>query len=82
MQRLYEDIENKIVTATKLGRISEEVRLDHKGFSQWDSFSSRRDHDTIFQVLIHNFILHTHLYIILISNLILYLTATKLSMVF
>ncbi|RVX14694.1 Cellulose synthase-like protein E6 [Vitis vinifera] len=34
------------------GRIPEEVLMEQKGFSQWDSFSSRHDHDTILQILI------------------------------
>ncbi|KAK9269530.1 hypothetical protein L1049_001306 [Liquidambar formosana] len=51
IKRLYEDMTNRIETASKLGRIPE-VRTQHDGFSQWDSFSSRRDHDTILQVLI------------------------------
>uniref|UniRef100_A0A5B7C9R6 Putative cellulose synthase-like protein E1 n=1 Tax=Davidia involucrata TaxID=16924 RepID=A0A5B7C9R6_DAVIN len=52
IKKLYKDMENRIESAAKLGRISEEVRLQHEGFSQWDSFSSRRDHDTILQILI------------------------------
>lgn len=51
LQRLYEEMENRIQTATKLGRITEEIRMKHKGFSQWDSYSSRLDHDTILQVI-------------------------------
>lgn len=43
-------MENGIITAAKLGRIPEEVRSKYKGFSQWDSFFSQRDHDTILQV--------------------------------
>jgi hypothetical protein len=38
---------DRIETATMLGRIPEEARLEHEGFSQWDSYSSKRDHDTI-----------------------------------
>ncbi|KAK9209912.1 hypothetical protein WN944_002281 [Citrus x changshan-huyou] len=52
VKRLYEEMENRIQTATKLGRITEEIRMKHKGFSQWDSYSSRLDHDTILQILI------------------------------
>ena len=44
-------MKDRIETATKLGRIPEEVLMEQKGFSQWDSFSSRHDHDTILQVL-------------------------------
>ncbi|XP_059666571.1 cellulose synthase-like protein E1 [Cornus florida] len=52
IKKLYADMENRIETATKLGRISEEIKFEHKGFSQWNSISSRRDHDTILQILI------------------------------
>ncbi|GAY47730.1 hypothetical protein CUMW_106600 [Citrus unshiu] len=52
VKRLYEEMENRIQTATKLGRITEEIRMKHKGFSQWDSYSSPLDHDTILQILI------------------------------
>ncbi|KAA8527077.1 hypothetical protein F0562_008694 [Nyssa sinensis] len=52
IKKLYKDMENRIESAAKLGRISEEVRLQHKGFSQWNSFSSRRDHDTFLEILI------------------------------
>lgn len=50
MQKLYEDMATKIENAVKLGRIPEEVRSKRNGFSQWDSYSSKRDHDTILQV--------------------------------
>ncbi|KAJ9183063.1 hypothetical protein P3X46_006977 [Hevea brasiliensis] len=52
IKKLYQEMEDRIVTATKLGRILEEARLKHRGFSQWDSYSSRHDHDTILQILI------------------------------
>ncbi|KDP39304.1 hypothetical protein JCGZ_01061 [Jatropha curcas] len=52
IKKLYEEMKDRIENATKLGRIPEEARLKHKGFSQWDSSSSRREHDTILQILI------------------------------
>ncbi|XP_050218555.1 cellulose synthase-like protein E1 [Mercurialis annua] len=53
IKKLYEEMEDKIETATKLGRIPEEAAFKHKGFSQWDSQnSSKRDHHTILQILI------------------------------
>lgn len=52
IRKLYEDMKNQIENATKLGRVPEEVQSKHKGFSQWDSYSSRHDHDTILQILI------------------------------
>jgi len=50
VQKLYQDMESQIENAAKMGRVPEEVRSKHKGFSQWDSYSSRSDHDTILQV--------------------------------
>ncbi|KAL6204114.1 hypothetical protein ACLB2K_021383 [Fragaria x ananassa] len=52
IKKLYEDMATKVENAVKLGRIPEEVRSKHKGFSQWDSYSSKRDHDTILQIVI------------------------------
>jgi cellulose synthase/poly-beta-1,6-N-acetylglucosamine synthase-like glycosyltransferase len=52
IKKLYEEMENRIENAAKLGRVPEEVLSKHKGFSQWDSYSSQRDHDTILQILI------------------------------
>ncbi|KAI9185449.1 hypothetical protein LWI28_007331 [Acer negundo] len=52
VKKLYEEMESRIQAATRLGRISEEIKMTHKGFSQWDSYSSRQDHDTILQILI------------------------------
>ncbi|KAK2652674.1 hypothetical protein Ddye_012530 [Dipteronia dyeriana] len=45
-------MKHRIETATELGQISEEIRQEHKGFHEWDSVSSRRDHQTILQILI------------------------------
>ncbi|KAK7278919.1 hypothetical protein RJT34_23958 [Clitoria ternatea] len=52
IKKLYEDMKRRIEDASKLGAVSE-ARSKHKGFSQWDSYSSRRDHDTILQILLH-----------------------------
>ncbi|XP_050288233.1 cellulose synthase-like protein E6 isoform X2 [Quercus robur] len=42
----------KIETTTKLGRISEEIYHEHKGFKEWTWLASKRDHQTILQILI------------------------------
>ncbi|GAB4845929.1 hypothetical protein Ancab_024935 [Ancistrocladus abbreviatus] len=52
VQRLYKEMQNRIETAIGLGRISADVRAEHKGFSKWDSYTSRNDHDTILEILI------------------------------
>ena len=52
---LYEDMKKRIENTTKLGRISEEISKEHKGFKEWIFVASRRDHQTILQV--HTYIL-------------------------
>ncbi|KAK9146372.1 hypothetical protein Sjap_006275 [Stephania japonica] len=52
IKKLFEEMEHRINTAMKLGRISNEIKAQHKGFSEWDSGSSPRDHQTIVQILI------------------------------
>ncbi|XP_024976143.1 cellulose synthase-like protein E1 [Cynara cardunculus var. scolymus] len=55
VKRLFEEMKNRIENVTKNGRVSEELRLEHKGFAEWDSFTSSRDHETIVQILLdHN----------------------------
>jgi hypothetical protein len=44
-------MKKRIETTTKLGRVSEEIRKEHKGFSEWNSVASRDDHQTIIQVI-------------------------------
>ncbi|KAK4420851.1 Cellulose synthase-like protein E1 [Sesamum alatum] len=52
VKKLYQGMEERIELAEKLGKIPKTAVLEHRGFSKWDSFSSRRDHDTILQILI------------------------------
>ncbi|KAF8409747.1 hypothetical protein HHK36_005826 [Tetracentron sinense] len=52
VKKLYEDMKNRIETAAKLGRVSEDIQAKHRGFFQWDSVSTQRDHQTILQILI------------------------------
>ncbi|KAL5548648.1 hypothetical protein UlMin_003879 [Ulmus minor] len=53
IKKVYEDMENHIEIATKVGQIPDEERSKHKEFTQWDnSNSSRLDRDTFLQILI------------------------------
>ncbi|XP_050288234.1 cellulose synthase-like protein E1 isoform X3 [Quercus robur] len=52
VKKLYEDMKKQIETTTKLGRISEEIYHEHKGFKEWTWLASKRDHQTILQILI------------------------------
>ncbi|KAL5575813.1 hypothetical protein UlMin_017512, partial [Ulmus minor] len=52
IKKLYEDMKTRIDRTTKEGRVSEELRKQHKGFREWDLVSSKRDHQPIIQILI------------------------------
>ncbi|KAF5474997.1 hypothetical protein F2P56_006847 [Juglans regia] len=52
IMKSYEGMKKRIETTTKLGQISEEIRKQHKGFREWNLVASRRDHQTILQILI------------------------------
>ncbi|KAL5574869.1 hypothetical protein UlMin_016568, partial [Ulmus minor] len=46
------DMKTRIERTTKEGRVSEEIRKQHKGFQEWDLVPSKRDHHPIIQILI------------------------------
>ncbi|XVE90177.1 hypothetical protein DITRI_Ditri20bG0057300 [Diplodiscus trichospermus] len=52
VKKLYEDMRMRIETTTKFNRIPGDIREQHKGFREWDCVSSKRDHQTILQILI------------------------------
>ncbi|XP_072982405.1 cellulose synthase-like protein E6 [Typha latifolia] len=52
MKDLYEGMVNRIGSVVILGKIPEEHKGKHKGFSEWDAKVSSRDHHPIVQVLI------------------------------
>ncbi|KAF8391685.1 hypothetical protein HHK36_023994 [Tetracentron sinense] len=52
IKKLYKEMKNQIEYATSQGRISEEIRREHRGFFEWDSGTTRHDHKTILQILI------------------------------
>ncbi|KAL4185747.1 hypothetical protein AMTRI_Chr10g232260 [Amborella trichopoda] len=53
IKKMFEEMEERVETAVKLGRITEDIRSQHKGFLEWDKkpFTSR-DHPPIVQILI------------------------------
>ncbi|XP_058112669.1 cellulose synthase-like protein E6 isoform X2 [Magnolia sinica] len=51
-KKLYEEMVNRIGTAVKLGRISGEIRAEHKGFTEWQSVVNSHNHQAIIQILI------------------------------
>ncbi|XP_057723060.1 cellulose synthase-like protein E1 [Arachis stenosperma] len=52
IKKLYDEMEKRIEDSTKMGEVPKEARLKHKGFSQWNSYSSKHDHDTILQIIL------------------------------
>ncbi|KAJ4980278.1 hypothetical protein NE237_031115 [Protea cynaroides] len=52
IKRLYEDMKKRVMSATELGRVPEEVREQHKGFSEWNAGVTKGDHQTILQIVI------------------------------
>ncbi|KAF8023285.1 hypothetical protein BT93_F0701 [Corymbia citriodora subsp. variegata] len=52
MKNLYEDMKQRIEAMAELGHVPNDIREQHKGFLEWDTVSSRRDHQTILQILI------------------------------
>ncbi|KAL7599916.1 hypothetical protein Lser_V15G20886 [Lactuca serriola] len=52
IQRLFEDMKNRIEKVTNIGRVPNKLRLEHQGFLEWDSFTSPRDHAAIVQILL------------------------------
>lgn len=41
----------RIDNTTRLGKVTEEIRKEHKGFQEWDVDSSKNDHQAVIQVL-------------------------------
>ncbi|XP_051135628.1 LOW QUALITY PROTEIN: cellulose synthase-like protein E1 [Andrographis paniculata] len=54
VKEMFESMERRIELAGKLKRGSKTAFMakEHRGFSKWESFSSRNDHDTILHILI------------------------------
>ncbi|KAL3740964.1 hypothetical protein ACJRO7_022133 [Eucalyptus globulus] len=52
IKNLYEDMKKRIETVAELGRIPDDIRKQHKGFLEWDTVLSQRDHQTILQIVI------------------------------
>uniref|UniRef100_A0A7N0U3F7 Cellulose synthase-like protein E1 n=1 Tax=Kalanchoe fedtschenkoi TaxID=63787 RepID=A0A7N0U3F7_KALFE len=48
----YEEMEKRIKSVTERGKVSEEDQARHTGFSQWDLYSSTKDHATVLEVII------------------------------
>jgi hypothetical protein len=49
-QGLYEEMTERIDSAVMSGEISQEIKVKHKGFSEWDAGITANDHQPIVQV--------------------------------
>ncbi|KAG6394169.1 hypothetical protein SASPL_144749 [Salvia splendens] len=52
VKNLYNEMEAGITDIMKLGRVPDHLRKHHKGLREWESGTSRSNHQTILQVLI------------------------------
>ncbi|CAI9755084.1 unnamed protein product [Fraxinus pennsylvanica] len=52
IKNLFEEMKGRVDVAMKLGRVPDELRKQHKGFREWELGASRRDHQTILEILI------------------------------
>ncbi|KAG0490411.1 hypothetical protein HPP92_007274 [Vanilla planifolia] len=52
MEKLYRDMESRIDAAVKVGEISEDIKTQHEGFSEWCSTTTTKDYQAIVKILI------------------------------
>ncbi|RLN33031.1 cellulose synthase-like protein E6 [Panicum miliaceum] len=49
---LYQEMTERINSAVKSGKVPEEMKVNHKGFSEWNTGGTSKDHQPIVQILI------------------------------
>ncbi|KAJ4758031.1 hypothetical protein LUZ62_068406 [Rhynchospora pubera] len=52
IKRLYEEMENNINSVANSGVVNNDIRKQHKGFSEWSGTTTPRDHQPIVKILI------------------------------
>ncbi|KAI4307853.1 hypothetical protein L6164_030988 [Bauhinia variegata] len=52
IKKLYEEMKSQIETVEKMGKVSEDLRKQHKGFSEWNSKTTKQDHQSIVEIII------------------------------
>ncbi|XP_038982488.1 cellulose synthase-like protein E6 isoform X1 [Phoenix dactylifera] len=52
IKSLYTEMENRINDAVKFGKVSENIRKQHRGFLEWNRATTSRDHQAILHILI------------------------------
>ncbi|KAF7073011.1 hypothetical protein CFC21_078070 [Triticum aestivum] len=56
IREMYEDMTERIDTAVLSGKISEEVKANHKGFHEWDQENTSKNHQPIVQIRVSSVI--------------------------
>ncbi|KAL6200636.1 hypothetical protein ACLB2K_030417 [Fragaria x ananassa] len=51
MKKLYDEMKNRIDSVVESGKIPEETRIQHKGFSEWNLKVAKNDHHSIVQII-------------------------------
>ncbi|CAI9760367.1 unnamed protein product [Fraxinus pennsylvanica] len=51
-KKLYADMKTRILSSIEKGHLSDEIKGQHKGFSEWNSKVTKKDHQSIVQILI------------------------------
>uniref|UniRef100_M1CX26 Cellulose synthase CslE n=1 Tax=Solanum tuberosum TaxID=4113 RepID=M1CX26_SOLTU len=52
IKKLYEDMKSRIEASIENGSIPNEIKAQHKGFSEWNTKVTKQDHHSIVQILI------------------------------
>ncbi|KAF7815988.1 cellulose synthase-like protein E6 [Senna tora] len=52
IKKLYEDMKSEIELVVEKGKVPDEIRKQHKGFSEWNSKTTKKDHQSIVQIII------------------------------
>nr|POF22859.1 cellulose synthase-like protein e6 [Quercus suber] len=52
IKKLYKQMENRIDSAIEMGEIPKEIRVQHKGFSEWNSKVTKQDHQSVVKIMI------------------------------
>lgn len=49
-QKLYEEMDDRINAAMKEGKLPQNIHEQHKGFAEWETGITAKDHQAIVQV--------------------------------
>ncbi|KAG2390739.1 Cellulose synthase-like protein [Vigna angularis] len=52
IKKLYEEMKSEIESAAVKGELPENVRNEHRGFSEWNPKSTKQDHQSIVQIIV------------------------------